>query len=172
MKEQELERVFLPRALPQDLFESRHRTIDDLYIPATEAHPIVRIRAVEGKYEITKKVTSPTDDSVRTEETIPLSESEYQALMQVPGKRLIKTRYYYERDGRQYEFGVYSGDLQGLVLIDVEFATPEEVTQFQPPDFLGQEVSHEKYLRGGELAGKKYTDIEENLKKLNYQKFA
>ena len=170
MKEQELERTFLPAALPDDLSESRHRTIDDLYIPDSEPHPIVRVRAADGAYEITKKVTSPTDSSVRTEETIPLSESEYRALSSISGKRLIKTRYYYERDGREYEFGVYGGDLQGLVLIDVEFATLEEVSKFQPPDFLGQEVTGKKFLRGGELAGKSYVDIEAGLTELGYQK--
>lgn len=168
MKELELERIFLPRTLPADLREARHRTIDDIYVPLAEPHPIVRIRAADDKFEITKKVTSPTDNSVRTEETIPLSESEYRALATVAGKRLIKTRYYYERDGREYEFGVYGGDLAGLVLIDVEFASLEEVSSFQPPDFLGQEVTNEKFLRGGELAGKKYADLESKLTALGY----
>lgn len=168
MKELELERIFLPKKLPDDLRQARQRTIDDLYIPVSEPHPIVRIRSAEGKYEITKKVTSPTDPSVRTEETIPLSEDEYRALSAVVGKRLIKTRYYYERDGRVYEFGVYAGDLAGLVLIDVEFSSLDEVSQFQPPDFLGQEVTGKKFLRGGELAGKSYADIEKNLSELGY----
>lgn len=168
MKELELERIFLPTKLPDDLRQARQRTIDDLYIPVNEPHPIVRVRASGGTYEITKKVTSPTDPSVRTEETIPLSEDEYRALSAVVGKRLIKTRYYYERDGRIYEFGVYAGDLAGLVLIDVEFSSLDEVFQFQPPDFLGQEVTGKKFLRGGELAGKAYSDLEEKLSALGY----
>lgn len=171
MKELELERIFLPRALPEDLHEARHRTIDDLYVPLTEPHPVIRIRAADGKYELTKKsLPLKGNNTARTEETISLSESEYRAFSSISGKRLIKTRYYYEKNGREYEFGVYGGDLEGLVLIDVEFASLEEVAQFQPPDFLGQEVTDIKFLRGGELAGKSYSDIEARLTELGYSR--
>lgn len=170
MIEQELERTFLPSALPSDLTQSRHRTINDLYIPVSEQHPIVRLRMADGKYEITKKFTLQEDSSIRTEETISLSESEYQALVAVNGKRLIKTRYYYSRDGRKFEFGVYEGDLAGLVLIDVEFKSLDEMKSFQPPNFLGRDVTGLKFLRGGELAGKRYADIEQELKRLSYAK--
>lgn len=171
MKEQELERIFLPRTLPADLFESKHRTIDDCYVPVSEPHPVIRIRATDAKYELTKKsLPQEGNNTIRIEETIPLTESEYEAFTAVPGKRLIKTRYYYERDGHEYEFGVYGGDLKGLVLIDVEFASHEAVAAFEPPDFLGQEVTNVKFLRGGELAGKKYSDIEAKLVTLGYTK--
>lgn len=168
MKEIELERTFLPIEIPAGVSMARHRTIDDLYIPESAEHPIVRIRKSEGKFEITKKVTLATDKSVRTEETIPLSEEEYAALATVPGKRLVKTRYYYEEGGVRYEFGVYAGGLEGLVLVDIEFRSSEEASQFLPPAFLGKEVTAESFTRGGQLAGKRFEDIAEQLQVLGY----
>ena len=63
-----------------------------------------------------------------------------------------------------------TGDLAGLVVIDFEFTTEAEKASFSMPDFCLADITQEKFIAGGVLAGKSYTDIESDLQRFSYQK--
>lgn len=110
-----------------------------------------------------------SDSSHQTEQTILLSEEEFKVLSSLAGKKVSKVRYYYPVNGRVAEVDVFQGELEGLVLIDFEFSSMEEKENFIHPDFCLVDITQEEFIAGGFLAGKKYADIEENLKVYNYQ---
>ena len=167
----ELERTFLLKELPKNLKKCKSEEVLDIYIPKSVLHPILRIRQKGNTFEITKK--SPlleTDSSEQEEQTIILSEKEFTELSAILGKKIKKTRYYYPIDNRIAEIDIFLDDLKGLALVDFEFSSTEEKTEFQMPNFCLTDVTQEGFLAGGFLAGKKYSDIELFLKKYNYQK--
>jgi len=166
----ELERTFLAKYLPSDLKQHAVKEIIDIYIPAVSLHPTLRIRKSGEKYEITKKEPKGKDSSVFTEETIKLTEEEFKTLSATHGKRVAKDRYLYPCNGRIAEIDVFKDALKGLVLVDFEFETEEQMRQFIMPDFCLYEVTQETATAGGKLCGKSYSDIEPFLKKCQYVK--
>lgn len=171
--EVELEKTFLVKELPPNLDGCVSAEIIDIYIPSTEKHPFLRIRKRGDKFEITKKEPiDGKDSSEQYEKTIPLTEKEFNELAVVKGKRFRKQRYYYPQkdEGVKMELDFYLDDLEGLVVVDFEFETKDQKDNFQMPDFCLADVTQEKAFAGGMLAGKKYADIEEDLKKYNYKK--
>ncbi|SRR5258706_1421564 len=167
----ELEKTYLAKFLPKDLFAVKKKELIDIYIPLSALHPKLRIRKKGDKYEITKKTKlSENDSSRQLEETIPLTGEEFEALSVAPGKKLRKIRYEYPYGGKIAEIDVFQDDLEGLVLIDFEFGTIQEKNDFQIPDFCLVEVTQEEFIAGGMLCGKKYRDIQEDLEKFEYQK--
>ena len=57
------------------------------------------------------------------------------------GKRLEKTRYDIPLGNRVVEIDVYGGRHNGLVVAEVEFDDEESAKNFQPPDWLGDDVT-------------------------------
>jgi hypothetical protein len=57
-----------------------------------------------------------------------------------------------------------------MVLVDFEFDTEEDQAAFAMPEFCLADVTQEDFIAGGILAGKKYQDLEEDLKRFNYHK--
>jgi CYTH domain-containing protein len=167
----ELERTYLAKVIPIGLADCKQKELLDIYFPKEEAHPHLRLRQKEGRFEITKKNRiNPNDASSLVEETISLTQSEFDAISMAEGKRVRKIRHYLEHNGKLLEVDIFQDDLAGLVLIDVEFDTEEEKNCFQMPDFCLMEVTQEDFLAGGMLCGKRYQDIEDNLIKLGYSK--
>lgn len=169
----EIEREFtyLAKALPEGLDESPSKIIADHYIPAEAEHPVMRVRRKGDSYEITKKQpVSGTDSSRQTEETIALTEAEYKGLLTAEGKGFVKRRYFVKIDGYDAEVDVYLENLEGLVVIDFEFENDEDMQEFVVPEVCLADVTQEKFIAGGILAGKKYTDLETELDKFNYHK--
>ena len=161
----ELERTFLVRFLPS-LEKCEFREIIDHYIPVSAEHPTVRVRKDGSRFEITKKQPLSGDSSEQEEQTISLTEEEFIALINIPGRRLRKIRYFLDNA----QIDVFQDGLSGLVLADFEFATPEEKSAFAPPEFCLTDVTQESFIAGGLLAGKSYQDIERRLESLGYAK--
>ncbi len=170
---EELERTYLAKELPPNLAACRSKSMLDIYVPSTSSHPIVRIRKRGDVYEITKKAPIVEGDASRSmEETIPLTLEEYRELSAIPGKRISKNRYYYTDGGIDFEIDVFQDDLEGLVLVDVEFPSVEQKDTFREPGFCLTEVTQQEFLAGGMLCGKKYADIEPELQRLGYKKLS
>lgn len=166
----ELELTYLAKCLPEGLAETKTKEILDIYLPVASEHPVLRIRKNGEKYEITNKQPAKgSDNSEMIEQTIVLTEAEYADLAQVPGKRVHKIRHYLPYRGRTLEVDVFQGALQGLVLVDAEFDTPEEKAAFTMPDFCLAEVTQAKELAGGMVCGKSYADLAEFLAGYGYQ---
>jgi CYTH domain-containing protein len=169
--QEEFELTYLIKNLPEGFSnETISKEILDIYLPANAVHAILRVRKQGDKFEITKKTpVSGTDSSHQTENTIPLTKEEFDDLALLPGKRVHKIRYYYNDLGVDYEIDIFKGDLQGLVLVDIEFTSNETKSSFIPPDWILADVTQEKFVAGGVLCGKKYSDIQINLNDYNYQ---
>jgi len=165
----ELERTYLAKVIPKNL--ENPKDMLDIMIPRSERHPVLRIRKIGDKFEMTKKYPVEDDPSKQHEFTIPLTKKEFEELEKnIQGKRIEKLRYKTEYNGIQMEVDVFQGKLKGLVLIDFEFKTEEEKNNFQMPNFCLKEVTQEEFIAGGMLCGKSYEDIEEELNKLGYKK--
>lgn len=168
---EEFELTYLPKSLPKDLLTFPKKEMLDIYIPSTSEHPTLRIRRQGERLEITKKEpVKGNDSSHMLETTIPLRPDEFAELSTLKGKRVGKTRYYYTENNIGYEIDVFNGDLTGLVVVDVEFRSNEEKARFKAPEWLGPEVTQEKFIAGGMLCGKSYKDIEADLARYSYKK--
>jgi len=168
---EEFELTYLAKELPADLRDYPSKEVIDIYVPASTEHPVLRIRKFGSVHEITKKQPiKGGDSSHQLETTIPLTPEEFSTLSQVKGKKVSKTRYYYQRANTVFEFDIFRDALLGLVLVDVEFKSQEEKSVFVMPEFCLADVTQEKLTAGGMLCGKSYGDIEKDLEKFGYQK--
>lgn len=169
----ELERTFLARELPKGLSTRAAERMIDIYVPASAPHPHLRLRQKGDRYEITKKEPIDGKDSSRqTEQTIPLTAAEFDALRQVAGKVVVKDRYQMTIDGYAAEVDVFQEDLVGLVLLDFEFANELAMEEFIPPECCLADVTQEAFIAGGILAGKCYADLEAKLDEYGYRPFS
>ncbi len=167
----ELELTYLASSLPKEINGAAATTLKDIYVPQTDGiHPRLRIRRKGDKYEITKKVPIDENDaSAHTELTIPLNQDEFEALEHTSNKVVQKDRYKIVIDGHVAEVDVFTGDLEGLVVIDFEFDTEEEKSNFVAPNVCLADVTQEQFIAGGKLAGKRYADIQDELDRFNFK---
>lgn len=167
----ELERTFLLKNIPVGLEKCKSIEIIDIYLPKSAKHPILRIRKKGDVFEMTKKYPLVGKDFSEQEEyNISLSKEEFKELSEIEGKRFRKIRYFYPLDGKTAEIDIYLDALRGLAFVDFEFDSRAEKDKFKMPHFCLADVTQEKFVAGGMLAGKKYSDIEPFLKKYNYKK--
>ncbi len=169
----ELERTYFAKYLPEGLKNCKKKEILDIYIPISSKHPILRIRKSGDKYEITKKQpVDGVDSTKQIEETISLTQEEYNDFAQLEGKRSHRFRYLYPYKNQIAEIDIFLDELKGLVWIDFEFETEEDMASFEMPDFCLVEVSQEVFIAGGMICGKKYEQLEPDLKRFNYKKLS
>jgi adenylate cyclase len=165
----ELEKTYLAKYLPKDLAKFPHGEVIDIYMPAEAAHPVLRLRKKGDSYELTKKEPiDESDSSEQTENTIKLTKAEFDSLAMIHGKRVRKIRYDYPYKGVNAEVTVFQDDLEGLVLVDVEFKDSKDKAAFEMPEFCLADVTDDETFAGGMLCGKTYEDIEAHLKELGY----
>jgi adenylate cyclase len=166
----EYELGYLARSFPEGLKDCKHAVIEDIYFPGDVVHPKIRIRRKGDKYEFTKKtVIDPNDMGQQREENVTLTAKEYQALSKGNGKAVSKVRYFMPYQGYTAEIDVFTGTLEGLVIVEVEFETLEEKAVFVMPDFCLVDVTQEEGIAGGMLAGKSFTDVQDILGRYGYQ---
>ena len=174
MKEIEYERTYLAKEIPKGLSNCKFVEIADIYLPKNASHPHLRIRKFGDRYEITKKEpVEGNDSSEQLESTIPLTKGEFEDLATLEGQKFRKLRYYYKYEGRTFEFDVFKDDLDGLVIVDVEFSNREEMDKFEIPPFCLADVTQEIVIAGGKLAGQVFENISDDLKtRFGYKKLS
>lgn len=171
MVELELEKTYIAKRLPTGLENFPHKEILDIYFPVSAVHPVLRLRKKGDSFEMTKKTPAKDGDASEwNEHTIKLSEEEFKAFSSIKGKRVRKVRYEYPYQGRIAEITVFKDELEGLVLVDVEFDDAKSKDAFVMPDFCLADVTQEDAFAGGMLCGKKYADVESKLNELGYRK--
>jgi CYTH domain-containing protein len=135
----EIERKFLVRKLPDNLASYPHRPISQGYLVSLADGLQVRLRKRGEKYSLTFKRGA---GNVREEREIELAVEQFDALWPATeGKRLVKTRYEIPFGDRVVEIDVYHDRHEGLVVAEVEFDTEQAAKDFQPPDWLGDDVT-------------------------------
>ena len=146
----ELERRFLLARAPEGPCV-RRSAITDLYVTGTR----LRLRrAVETtasgstiSRKFTQKIPAPSG-APGLITTMYLDEAEHSVLSGLPGSGLTKTRYSVPPFG----VDVFSGNLAGLLMAEVEFENAEEGKHFQVPADVIAEVTADPRLSGGRLA--------------------
>ena len=143
----EIERKYLVRKLPENLEQYNKKKIAQGYL-CTE--PVVRIRRSNDDYYMTYKGDGLM---VREEYNLPLTQEAYEHLRpKIDGLLIAKTRYLIPLDNKlTAELDVFEEDLNGLVIVEVEFNTVEEANAFHAPDWFGEDVTnsgtyHNSYL--------------------------
>ena len=141
----EIERKFLIEDVP-DLEGRDSVHIEQGYLAlARDGGAEVRLRRRGDDLLLTVKGGT---GEVRVEEELELDAERFESLWPLTdGRRLSKTRHLIPLDGLTVELDLYEGPLDGLATAEVEFESEEDADGFDPPEWLGEEVTgDERYL--------------------------
>jgi adenylate cyclase len=139
----EVERKFLVGELP-DLERTESNEIEQGYL-ATGSDGEVRVRRKGEQLVLTAKRGSGLS---RDEAEVELDQASFDELWPLTeGRRLHKRRHVIPHGELKIEMDVYEGDLEGLRVAEIEFPSEEEAKAFEPPDWLGEDVTGDaRYL--------------------------
>ena len=166
----EFYRTFLIDALPEPLTpQSSHLQIFDNYIHETR----LRLRSI--RIPETKEWTHilqqrfPVDPTHRGEwkySDIFLDEAEYGQFKPFEGNEIRKNRYFHEYDGRMFAFDIYLGQqLWGLNRARVEFASLNDLADFEAPPWVVVEITNDAFFDDANLVERSFSDIQQELSK-------
>ncbi len=140
--------------------ESGFREIRDLYIEGTHLR-LREVRAADGspeRFKLTQKLG--TDSALATQITnLYVSEAEHALLAQLPGRTLLKRRYSFECASARFGIDRFLGQLEGLILAEVEGSSAAELAAIPSPPFAHCEVTDSPAFTGGELAYAEPADV-------------
>ena len=115
---------------------SHHHHIRQGYLTA-DGRVTVRVRIIDEEARLTIKGGSTPDGLIRSEweYAIPVADAE-EMLRQCASSSLEKVRYYVPYEGFVWEVDCFGGQLEGLVMAEVELTSPAD----QPalPSWLGR----------------------------------
>jgi adenylate cyclase len=139
----EVERKFLVPESPE-LGGTESNEIEQGYL-AVGHEGEVRLRRKGEKLVLTAKRGSGLS---REEGEIELDRDSFEGLWPLTeGRRLHKRRHLIPSGDLTIELDVYEGDLAGLLVAEIEFASEDQARQFEPPEWIGEEVTgDERYL--------------------------
>ncbi|HSP44405.1 MAG TPA: CYTH domain-containing protein [Chthoniobacterales bacterium] len=135
----EIERKFLVKRMPPDLKKFPHDLIEQGYLAASRGGFQVRLRKKGSVLSLTFKQGTKGE---REEREIRLSLEQFKTLWPATaGRRLTKVRYDVPWKKHTIEIDVYRGRHDGLVVAEVEFDDQESCANFEPPAWLGRDVT-------------------------------
>lgn len=150
----EYERRFLvaPGSSWQALVEPYSKTFEDLYIRRTHLRLRTLTDSATGRefIKLTKKLRSDSPYVLLTG-SIPLSPMEYELISALEGDRISKVRHYHFHRGNVFAIDVFAGELEGLVLCEVESRSLDELMRIDPPNYAIHEVTEDDFFAGGSL---------------------
>jgi adenylate cyclase len=148
----EIERKFLVPEPPPGLGAHPSGPLEQGYIAIEPDGTEVRIRRSTEGSVITVKSGG---DLVRIEEELPIDDAVFERLWPLTeGRRIQKVRHLIptEPPGHVIELDVYGGDLAGLVVAEIEFASETDAAAFAPPAWLGPDVTGDARFKNQRLA--------------------
>ena len=145
----EIERKFLVRGDGWKSHADGGSRLRQAYLAATDGCAIrVRIKDDENAY-LTIKSARPGASRDEFEYDVPLADARAMLPLRT-GEVIEKTRYRVPASDLTWEIDVFAGAHDGLVVAEIEL--PEEGTRFDRPDWLGDEVTHDKRYYNASLA--------------------
>jgi CYTH domain-containing protein len=164
----ERERRYLLQDLPEGLTRaSPHLQITDNYVSGTR----LRLRKVRDPQtnkwtvKLTQKFAPNSEDSSRTIITnIYLNALEAEVFGMFQENEIRKNRYPFEFEGRKFSVDMFLGELFGLVLAEVNFATDEELDNYPRPPFAVADVTNNELFTGGRLSELTFAEVREKIK--------
>ena len=148
----EIERKFLVAAPPADLGRHPSGPIEQGYLAIHPDGTEVRIRRREDGAVLTVKSGGAL---ARVEEEVALDDGTFERLWPLTaGRRVEKIRHLIPANapGLVIELDVYGGDLDGLVVAEVEFASEADAAAFAPPAWLGRDITGDARFKNQRLA--------------------
>jgi CYTH domain-containing protein len=144
----EIERKFRVVGPPPWLERAPAQLIDQGYLAIAETSE-VRLRRINSESVLTVKRGHGEN---RLEEEVALTNEQLAALWPLTeGSRLHKRRH--TVDGAPaIEVDVYLDDLAGLIIAEVEFDSTDAADAFEPPDWIGEEVTDDERYANQQLA--------------------
>jgi CYTH domain-containing protein len=144
----EVERKFLLSELPSGLGEGAR--IEQGYLAIDPAGAEVRVRRKGAATLMTVKTGV---GMVRGEEEFPLDGELFARLWEMTeGRRVVKTRYLVPVGELNAEVDVFEGALEGLLTAEVEFPDEASARAFEPPAWLGRDVTDDARYANRALA--------------------
>ncbi len=136
----EIERKFRPERGPDWIGGCEATRIEQGYLAIEGGGGAeVRLRRRDGETLLTVKRGS---GGIRTEEEIALEPEQFEALWPLTdGRRVQKVRYLVPSATGEIEVDVFEGELAGMITVEMEFDSEAQSDAFDPPEWLGREVS-------------------------------
>ncbi|MCX6743986.1 MAG: hypothetical protein NTX82_00480 [Candidatus Parcubacteria bacterium] len=139
MKQTERERVFLVKNLPADLNKYQPITIQVGDFFDSNSADALKIRRKGDHCHLIKKHTNSALE--RIEHVIDIKPGEFDALIKATIQSHKKLRYFYPYGKYLCELDCYQDRLNGYVRVEVEFETEQELLDFTPPEWFGDEIT-------------------------------
>jgi len=144
----EIERKFLLQLPPQLTFARRER-IRQGYV-ALDGDTEVRVRISSKGSKLTIKHGR---GAVRIEEELTLDDRQAESLWKLTeGRRLEKTRRSMRVHGAEVDVDEYAGQLEGLVVAEIEFPDEDAAMDFTPPAWFERELTGDEAYSNRGLA--------------------
>jgi CYTH domain-containing protein len=148
----ERERRWLCRQVPRELVR-RTELIVDLYVTGARLR-LREARPTDGgapMLRLSRK--ADVDKHTRLITSIYLPEEEFSVLAaSLPGSRIKKLRHRLKSSpGVMLLVDEFQGELEGLLIVEAEFKTQEELEAFEMPSFAVCEVTDDPNFTGGHL---------------------
>jgi adenylate cyclase len=144
----EIERKFLVSAIPADAGSGTR--ISQGYLPLASRDTEVRVRRKGDDTVLTVKRGHGLD---RGEQEVAISPEAFDALWPLTeGRRIEKTRYEFSHGEATIELDEFGGELEGLLVAEVEFDSPHASELFEKAEWLGREVTDDTAYANRTLA--------------------
>ncbi len=135
--EVEIERKFTIKELP-DLDRYDFHEIEQAYL---NTKPVMRIRRQDDEYYFTYKNSGLM---AREEYNLPLNRESFEHLVtKADGRVIRKRRYLIPYEQFTIELDIFKGDLEPLIIAEVEFDSIDEANAFVPPEWFEQDVTND-----------------------------
>lgn len=150
----EIEKKWLIRLedVPYDLSQAEKYEIVQTYLNFS---PEIRVRSINNnEYVLTIKCDTALKGFVREEHEWLISKEEYDNLLtKKEGNTINKTRYRFKDEkGTEMEIDIFSGDLEGLAYLEIEFVDTESAENYGTPDWVLKDVTTDLNYKNGYLA--------------------
>lgn len=138
--------------IPYDLTNSDITKIEQTYICFS---PEIRVRKINDgeEYTFAVKTNMTSDGMIRDEMETHITEEEYNNLIKkLEGNTIYKTRYQFLEGDYLLAIDIFSGELDGVAYLEIEFENQEEANNFQTPNWVIKDVTSDLNYKNGHLA--------------------
>ncbi len=155
----EIERKFQTSfdKLPPEVLKWPSAEILQGYITRESGGNEVRLRKKGSQYFLTVKSGSGIS---RKEYETEITAEQFETLWPAANRAsLEKKRFTGAIDGQRIELDRYSGGLEGLVIVEVEFPDLASAQSFEPPEWFGLERTDDQRFRNKNLVGQTFSEL-------------
>ncbi|MDE6025229.1 MAG: CYTH domain-containing protein [Lachnospiraceae bacterium] len=172
MNNMEIEKKYLINRLPDKLDDYVHHHIEQGYVCT---HPVIRIRKKltykSGSLIGQKLILTIKGDGMlsRREFELEIDDSSFDCLSQkVSGNIISKNRYEIPLENNlMLELDIFDGLFKGLIIGEIEFPDEEMAKKYNPPDYIGREVTFDERFHNSILSSMSESDISDLLTLMN-----